>query len=962
MTDAGVTEYVFQVIDDAANLSSIEDGAKNTLEAQGLSGIIRATVDISIDTTHPKAELTSLDATGITQIGDFEINVTFSEEVGNVDIGDFRLVLKGADTSVDPTLGTIVVEKHSDSTFSDTSPSTTTDATRLSGTYFKVIVTPQDDLMTDIDVTEYAFQVIDDTANSSSIVDADGNTLVTQGLSGIIRATADINIDTAAPKTQFIYPDTDGEITVITSTFAMHILFTETVENVGIDNFEFTNDTDSSGVIESVTVYDASFTTPGDSTDTSISLSGRYFRISINVSDEIGDTYTFKVLPTSITDQHGNTFQTSTKDQADLIVDTRTTPTAYMYLVDALTIPINTGDFEINVSFGEEVSNVDIGDFRLVSRFADAVDDDTFGTIVVEKHSDYTFTDENPITTDTTTTQLSGRYFKVIVSPQDDLMTDAGVTEYSFQVIDDTANSSSIVDADGNTLRKHNSYEIRRGVVYINIDTLHPKTESTSLVTPGTQTSTFDVNVTFSESVNNVDISDFEFIKTDNTDPLNPITSSVGTVTKVEVHSYSSFNDTDPSTTTTTTDTLSGRYFKVSINPNEDINDTYTFKVLPTSITDQSGNSFQTSTNDTFDVVVNINRIPTLTSVSITNPSVTPKTEEFKINIVFSEVVYSVNIEDFQFTDGTTSVGEITKVEVFDSAFNSSSISTTDTTEVSGQYFSVSIDPNDDLNSNGTPAVTYTFEVLSSEGIIDEASNSFDGMDGEATTLDVEVDTLTPLILDAEIVNKTLVLTSSISLETASVIGAGGFAVTGSDSTVYTVYSVAVSGTTITLTFAAGTAPKKRGTYSYTKNSTLTIQTSASNALAKIEGAVYGTPLSLNFDEVAGFSANEALFLYLKTQKAYTPGPNTFTGLLDSPSLLGVAEGNVADAIAGPQGSFLDLDGVGGYTSNEGLFLYLKTQKAYTPGTNTLTGLLDSPSLLGVAESRVVVLVNAAKK
>ena len=91
--------------------SSIEDGAGNALGTQGISDIIRATVDISIDTTHPKSELTSLDATGITQIGDFEINVTFSEEVGNVDIGDFRLVLKGADTSVDPTLGTIVVEK-----------------------------------------------------------------------------------------------------------------------------------------------------------------------------------------------------------------------------------------------------------------------------------------------------------------------------------------------------------------------------------------------------------------------------------------------------------------------------------------------------------------------------------------------------------------------------------------------------------------------------------------------------------------------------------------------------------------------------------------------------------------------------------------------------------------------------------------------------------------------------------
>ena len=929
MTDAGVTEYVFQVIDDAENLSSIEDGASNPLGAQGFSGIIRATADISIDTTHPKAELTSLDAIGITQIGDFEINVTFSEEVGNVDIGDFRLVLKGADTSADTTLGTIVVEKHSDSTFSDTSPSTTTDATRLSGTYFKVKVSPQDDLMTDAGVTEYAFQVIDDTANSSSIVDADGNTLVTQGLSGIIRATADTSIDTTHPKTQFISADTDGEITV-TSTFAVNVLFTEAVENVGIGNFEITNGTDSSGVVESVTVYNASFTTPGDSTDTSISLSGRYFRVSVKPIDEIAHhPATFKVLPTSITDQHGNTFQTSTKDQTDLIVDTRTTPTAYMYLVDALTIPINTGDFEINVSFNEEVSNVDIGDFRLVSRFADAVDDDTFGTIVVEKHSDYTFTDENPITTDTTTTQLSGRYFKVKVSPQDDLMTDAGVTEYEFQVIDDIANSSSIVDADGNTLRKKTLDVIKRGSRYINIDTLHPKTESTSLVTPGTQTTTFDVDVTFSESVNNVDISDFEFIEIDDTDPANTITSSVGTITKVEAHSYSSFSDTDPSTTTTTTDTLSGRYFKVSINPNEDINGTYTFAVLSTSITDQGGNSFQMSTNDTFDVVVNINRIPTLTSVSITNPSVTPKTEEFKINVVFSEVVYSVNIEDFQFTDGSTSVASITKVEVFDSAFNSSSISTTDTTEVSGQYFSVSIDPNDDLNSNGTPAVTYTFEVLSSEGIIDEASNSFDGMDGEATTLDVEVDTVTPLILDAEIVNKTLVLTSSISLKTSSVIGAGGFAVKGSDSTVYTVYSVAVSGTTITLTFAAGTNPKKRGTYSYTKNSTLTIQTSASNALAKIEGADYGPDFTLDFDGSKSFTAaSDAFFLYLYTQNQ-DGGVDITDGVLGQSIFGGVnnvlaTKAHVQDGI---DGGYLDFDGSEDFTAaSDAFFLYLYRQ------------------------------------
>ena len=58
------------------------------------------------------------------------------------------------------------------------------------------------------DVTEYAFQVIDDTANSSSIVDADGNTLMlTQGLSGIIRATADINMSfwSSCSKNSYLY-------------------------------------------------------------------------------------------------------------------------------------------------------------------------------------------------------------------------------------------------------------------------------------------------------------------------------------------------------------------------------------------------------------------------------------------------------------------------------------------------------------------------------------------------------------------------------------------------------------------------------------------------------------------------------------------------------------------------------------------------------------------------------------
>ena len=99
------------------------------------------------------------------------------------------------------------------------------------------------------------------------------------------------------------------------------------------------------------------------------------------------------------------------------------------------------------------------------------------------------------------------------------------------------------------------------------------------------------------------------------------------------------FNDTDPSTTTDPS-TLSGRYFKVSINPSDDINDTYTFKVLSTSITDQGGNSFQASTDDdTLDITVDTERAPTLDNISIVDALITPKNEDFDINVTFSEEV-----------------------------------------------------------------------------------------------------------------------------------------------------------------------------------------------------------------------------------------------------------------------------------------------------------------------------------
>ena len=323
-----------------------------------------------------------------------------------------------------------------------------------------------------------------------------------------------------------------------------------------------------------------------------------------------------------ITDDLGNTLQIFLEDnKLGIDVNTKKAPTVdSLSIVDVLITP-KSGDFEINVTFSEEVNNVDIGDFRLVLKDANTSTDPTFGTIVVEKHSDSTFTDTSPSTTDTTTTQLSGTYFKVKVSPQDDLMTDINVTDYAFQVIDDTANSSSIEDGAGNALGAQGLTDIIRATADINIDTAHPKTESISLVTSGTQTSTFDVNVTFSESINNVDIGNFEF--TDGT-------VSVGEITKVEMHSDTNFNDTNPSTTTDQS-TLSGRYFKISINPVNDISSTYTFKVLPTSITDNNGNIFQTSTDDDkLDINVDTEKAPTVDTLSIVDVLTIPtKTGDF---------------------------------------------------------------------------------------------------------------------------------------------------------------------------------------------------------------------------------------------------------------------------------------------------------------------------------------------
>ena len=456
--------------------------------------------------------------------------------------------------------------------------------------------------------------------------------------------------------------------------------------------------------------------------------------------------------------------------------------------------------------------------------------------------------------------------------------------------------------------------------------------------------------MTFSESVENVTTSNFGFFNTS--------AVSFGAVESVTVYDSSFTNSTNSTTDTTTS--LAGRYFKVLIKLNEDIDDTYTFTVLAGSIVDDATNTFETSSNDSLSVAVDTERKPTLTSVSDADPSTTLKTGDFKINVEFSEVVYGVNKSDFQFTDGSASVGTITQVEAVDFDFDSKNpkVITTNDTTISGRYFIVSVDPDEGLLTES--AVTYTFEVLSSEGITDGVPNSFDGTDGATTTLDITIDTLDPQIISSEIVSDKLVLTSSLALEGASVTGTGGFTVTGSDSVAYPVSNVDVNGTTITitLTLPAGTLfPTKRGTYLYNKDTLLTIETSSNNELANISSTAYGPPLSLSFDEVGGFTAEEGLYLYLYTDDSYTPDDSTLRGLLADPLLQDLAEDNIDDAIAG---GLLDFDGVGGYTAEEGLYLYLYTDDSYTPDNSTLRGLLADPLLQELTEDNIDAAIAAA--
>ena len=126
--------------------------------------------------------------------------------------------------------------------------------------------------------------------------------------------------------------------------------------------------------------------------------------------------------------------------------------------------------------------------------------------------------------------------------------------------------------------------------------------------------------------------------------------------------------------------------------------------------------------------------------------------------------------------------------------------------------------------------------------IEDSAGNDIDLVNsGTNYTLEVAIDTSTTTITNATIVGSTLVLTSSIELNAANTTGGGGFSVTGSDSTAYTIDSVDVSGFTITITLDSNVAPTNKGTYSYDPGSTsaLSVTNIHNVSLGIIENAEY---------------------------------------------------------------------------------------------------------------------------
>ena len=160
----------------------------------------------------------------------------------------------------------------------------------------------------------------------------------------------------------------------------------------------------------------------------------------------------------------------------------------------------------------------------------------------------------------------------------------------------------------GDTIVTPTSYT--ENIFTFTVDTTEPTVTETALLSSNAkETGAFNVKVTFDETVENVDINDFQFIETDSTSGTDVITSA-GAISNVEA-----FDSSDVSQgSTTTAATVSGDYFVVSVIPSDqkktDTNITYSFEVVvdtSTGIVDEVGNPIDlanSGTDYTLDVVI----------------------------------------------------------------------------------------------------------------------------------------------------------------------------------------------------------------------------------------------------------------------------------------------------------------------------------------------------------------------
>ena len=543
--------YEFQIDTDISDvaLNSIGSSASNK------------TLEVTINTQGKPTVSAALTNSGV--LGkEFVIDITFSEEVLNVDTGDFDFI--------ETTNGTDVGNINSIISYEDSS-FIQTDQTPNTSRYYQVTVTAVDDLVSI--ANGYAFRVLND--STSAIADKVGNLLDDGGVSGDVRFNFLIsNIDTTKPTATAELAVTGTQ----NGSFKVNVTFSKGVNNVDINDFEFTDGTSSVAAITRVEAFDETFTTStGSSTTDTTTISGQYFVVTVTPDSSLEGSYTFKVLAdaaNTITDALSNSFvEEDINSQIQISVDTIDPTTTIEPITDT-----QNGAFNVKVSFSESVKNVDTGDFRFVKKNTNSI----FSTITKVEAFDETFTTSTgSSTTDTTT--ISGQYFVVSLTPSNDIQTDS-TTIYSFEVFSNSTNT--ITDTIGNALSLIASTDI-------DIDTKKP-TVTVVVDGSGTQGKNFAVNVTFSEVVNNVTVDDFTFIQTGTT-------TSAGTITEVQLHSDSDFNDTNPNTTTQT-----GQYFKILVEGVNDIETssatTYTFNVIANTdqanlIADSSANTFQVDAN-----------------------------------------------------------------------------------------------------------------------------------------------------------------------------------------------------------------------------------------------------------------------------------------------------------------------------------------------------------------------------